>query len=43
MSNFVLYELRYNWPTKTAQFRIEKLKIGGWIEIVDCILHSLNS
>jgi len=23
MSNFVLYELRYNWPTKTAQFRSE--------------------
>jgi hypothetical protein len=22
MSNFVLYELRYNWPTKTAQFRL---------------------
>lgn len=25
MSNFVLYELRYNWPTKTAQFRYNKL------------------
>lgn len=24
MSNFVLYELRYNWPTKTAQFRFNK-------------------
>jgi len=24
MSNFVLYELRYNWPTKTAQFRLKK-------------------
>jgi hypothetical protein len=26
MSIFVLYELRYNWPTKTAQFRL-KLRI----------------
>ena len=24
MSNFVLYELRYNWPTTTAQFRLKK-------------------
>ena len=24
MSNFVLYKLRYNWPTKTAQFRLKK-------------------
>ena len=39
MSNFVLYGLKYNWPTKTAQFRskyvleevayIEDLKIPG--------------
>ena len=33
MSNFVLYELRYNWPTKTAQFRHKKISKGRILKI----------